>query len=45
MFGWCWLAGPAQATHLLGGELTYRYLDTNGPAGAPGALRDYGHDL
>ena len=29
------LAGPAQATHLLGGEMTYRYLDTNGPAGAP----------
>ena len=29
------LAGPAQATHLLGGEMTYRYLDTNGPAAAP----------
>ncbi|MFD1874569.1 gliding motility-associated C-terminal domain-containing protein [Hymenobacter bucti] len=26
---------PAQATHLLGGELTYRYLDANGPAAAP----------
>ncbi|RZK94831.1 MAG: hypothetical protein EOO62_30420, partial [Hymenobacter sp.] len=25
------LAQPAQATHLLGGELTYRYLDANGP--------------
>ncbi len=29
------LAGPAQATHLLGGEMTYRYLDANGPAAAP----------
>ncbi len=28
-------AGPAQATHLLGGEMTYRYLDANGPAAAP----------
>ena len=25
------LAQPAQATHLLGGEMTYRYLDANGP--------------
>lgn len=25
----------AQATHLLGGEMTYRYLDANGPAAAP----------
>ena len=29
------LAGPAWATHLLGGEMTYRYLDANGPAAAP----------
>lgn len=29
------MAGPAQATHLLGGEMTYRYLDANGPAAAP----------
>ncbi len=29
------VAGPAGATHLLGGELTYRYLDATGPAGAP----------
>ena len=30
------LAGPpARATHLLGGELTYRYLDANGPLAAP----------
>ncbi|TDN37129.1 gliding motility-associated C-terminal domain-containing protein [Hymenobacter sp. UV11] len=28
-------AGPARATHLLGGEMTYRYLDANGPAAAP----------
>nr|WP_254245196.1 hypothetical protein [Hymenobacter sp. BRD67] len=28
-------AGPVQATHLLGGEMTYRYLDNNGPATAP----------
>ncbi|MGI4835875.1 MAG: gliding motility-associated C-terminal domain-containing protein [Janthinobacterium lividum] len=27
--------GPAAATHLLGGEMTYRYLDSNGPATAP----------
>ncbi|GAA4495880.1 hypothetical protein GCM10023172_08340 [Hymenobacter ginsengisoli] len=27
--------GPAQATHLLGGEMTYRYIDSNGPAAAP----------
>jgi gliding motility-associated-like protein len=27
--------GPAAATHLLGGEMTYRYLDSNGPAAAP----------
>ena len=26
---------PARATHLLGGEMTYRYLDANGPAAAP----------
>ncbi|WP_426061587.1 gliding motility-associated C-terminal domain-containing protein [Hymenobacter sp. B1770] len=26
---------PAQATHLLGGEMSYRYLDANGPAGNP----------
>jgi gliding motility-associated-like protein len=26
-------AGPMQASHLLGGEMTYRYLDANGPAG------------
>ncbi|MDO7884433.1 gliding motility-associated C-terminal domain-containing protein [Hymenobacter sp. CA2-7] len=26
---------PALATHLLGGEMTYRYLDNNGPAAAP----------
>ena len=25
----------AQATHLLGGEMSYRYLDDNGPAGTP----------
>ncbi|MBO2009021.1 gliding motility-associated C-terminal domain-containing protein [Hymenobacter negativus] len=24
---------PAQASHLLGGEMNYRYLDANGPAG------------
>jgi gliding motility-associated-like protein len=29
------IAGPAQATHLLGGEMTYRYLDSNGPKAAP----------
>jgi gliding motility-associated-like protein len=29
------LAQPAQATHLLGGEMTYRYLDSNGPSAAP----------
>jgi gliding motility-associated-like protein len=28
-------APAAQATHLLGGEMTYRYLDANGPAAAP----------
>jgi len=28
-------SGPARATHLLGGEMTYRYLDANGPAAAP----------
>jgi gliding motility-associated-like protein len=28
-------AGPAAASHLLGGEMTYRYLDANGPAAAP----------
>jgi gliding motility-associated-like protein len=26
---------PALATHLLGGEMTYRYLDNKGPAAAP----------
>jgi gliding motility-associated-like protein len=29
------VAHPALATHLLGGEMTYRYLDANGPATAP----------
>ena len=29
------LARPAGATHLLGGEMTYRYLDAKGPAAAP----------
>jgi gliding motility-associated-like protein len=28
-------AHPALATHLLGGEMTYRYLDNRGPATAP----------
>ncbi|MDQ2769445.1 MAG: hypothetical protein M3Y54_02955, partial [Bacteroidota bacterium] len=28
-------ARPAQATHLLGGEMSYRYLDANGPTSAP----------
>ena len=28
-------APAAQATHLLGGEMTYKYLDANGPAAAP----------
>ena len=28
-------ARPAHASHILGGELTYRYLDANGPASAP----------
>ena len=28
-------ARPAQASHLLGGEMNYRYLDANGPSGAP----------
>ncbi len=28
-------ARPAQASHLLGGEMSYRYLDANGPAAAP----------
>ena len=28
-------ARPVWATHLLGGEMTYRYLDARGPAGAP----------
>ncbi|MFD2720326.1 gliding motility-associated C-terminal domain-containing protein [Hymenobacter monticola] len=27
--------GPARATHLLGGEMSYRYLDANGPTTAP----------
>ncbi len=26
---------PAQASHLLGGEMSYRYLDANGPISAP----------
>jgi gliding motility-associated-like protein len=26
---------PAAATHLLGGEMTYRYLDASGPSSAP----------
>jgi len=29
------LTYPAAATHLLGGEMTYRYLDASGPTGAP----------
>jgi hypothetical protein len=29
------LVHPALATHLLDGEMTYRYLDANGPAAAP----------
>ncbi|RZK58673.1 MAG: hypothetical protein EOO59_08345, partial [Hymenobacter sp.] len=29
------LVRPALATHLLGGEMTYRYLDSNGSAAAP----------
>lgn len=29
------LARPARATHLLGGEMSYRYLDNKGPAGTP----------
>jgi gliding motility-associated-like protein len=29
------LSSPAQATHLLGGEMSYRYLDSKGPATAP----------
>ncbi|GAA4369502.1 hypothetical protein GCM10023185_43180 [Hymenobacter saemangeumensis] len=28
-------ARPAQASHFLGGELSYRYLDATGPAGTP----------
>ncbi len=28
-------ARPAQASHLLGGEMSYRYLDATGPATAP----------
>ena len=28
-------ARPAAATHLLGGEMNYKYLDANGPANAP----------
>ncbi|RZK57760.1 MAG: hypothetical protein EOO59_08945, partial [Hymenobacter sp.] len=28
-------ARPAQASHLLGGEMSYQYLDANGPAGSP----------
>jgi gliding motility-associated-like protein len=29
------VAHPVRATHLLGGEMTYRYLDAKGPATAP----------
>jgi len=29
------LGSPAQATHLLGGEMSYRYLDNKGPATTP----------
>ena len=29
------LTQPVRASHLLGGEMTYRYLDNNGPASAP----------
>ncbi|RZL07808.1 MAG: hypothetical protein EOO62_16495, partial [Hymenobacter sp.] len=29
------LAHPALASHLLGGEMTYKYLDSNGPTGTP----------
>ena len=29
------LGRPALASHLLAGELTYRYIDSNGPAAAP----------
>jgi gliding motility-associated-like protein len=29
------VAHPVLANHLLGGEMTYRYLDANGPGGAP----------
>jgi len=28
-------ARPAAASHLLGGEMSYKYLDANGPAGTP----------
>ena len=28
-------ARPAQASHFLGGEMNYRYLDANGPVGTP----------
>lgn len=28
-------ARPVKATHLLGGEMTYRYLDAQGPSGVP----------
>ncbi|RIY10486.1 gliding motility-associated C-terminal domain-containing protein [Hymenobacter rubripertinctus] len=37
MFWLALLAGarPAAATHLLGGEMNYKYLDANGPASAP----------
>ncbi len=28
-------ARPARASHLLGGEMSYQYLDANGPASAP----------
>ncbi|WP_152559907.1 hypothetical protein, partial [Hymenobacter sp. IS2118] len=36
LLGFFLLGGQAaQATHLLGGEMSYRYLDANGPAGAP----------
>ena len=35
LLAWLLVAHVAQATHLLGGEMTYRYLDAKGPAAAP----------
>ncbi|GAA4383616.1 PKD-like domain-containing protein [Hymenobacter koreensis] len=36
LLAWLGLAtGQASATHLMGGEMTYRYVDANGPATAP----------